>query len=104
MADQEPSVPLWMFLTLMGALGTLLVTIGGIIGLVLRSIVQALRDHAREDVVRAERLAVTESEVKTIKSELGDRKSGIRGWLHELANEITPRSMRRQQDERERKE
>jgi hypothetical protein len=101
MPDQEPSVPLWMLLTLLGALGTLLTLIGGIVGLVLRTIIKSMREHAKEDVQRAERLAVAENDIKKINAEIGDRKSGIRGWLHELANEITPRSIRRQQEERD---
>jgi hypothetical protein len=99
--EQEPNVPLWMFLTLLGALGSLLTAIGAIGAFALRSLMTALRDHAKEDIVRAERQAVTENEVKRVIAEIGDRKTGIRGWLHELANEITPRSLRRQEGERD---
>lgn len=99
--EQEPSIPLWMFLTLLGALGTLLTALGAVVAVALRSIISALRDHTREDILRAERLAVTENDVKRITAEIGDRKSGIRGWLHEIANELTPASLRRQQQERD---
>lgn len=92
--QQLASVPAWLFLAVLGALGT-------IVWFAIRMFVVALREHAKEDVETRERVAVLESEMKGVKAEIGDRKSGIRGWLHELANELTPRSIRRQLEDRD---
>lgn len=85
-----PSVPLWVLMTALGALGTL-ITVG----------IYMIASHFREDHLRAERLAVAENEIKNVKAEIGDRKSGIRGWLHELANDISPYIIRKQGERKE---
>jgi hypothetical protein len=80
-------VPLWVFMVLLGALGTLL-SIG--IAMIVR--------HFHDDQRRAVRLAVVESDVKGIKAELGDHDSGLRGWLHQIAGDISPYIIRKQDD------
>ena len=96
--SEEPNVPLWMFLTLLGAVGSLLATLGTVVAIALRWIIAAMRDHSKEDVQRAERLAVAERDIKRMDAEIGDRRSGIRGWLHELANDISPYIIRKQSE------
>lgn len=86
----ESSVPLWVLLLVLGALGSLVM-----LGLAL------MVAHFKRDQETRERVAVHDQQIKVINAEIGDRKSGIRGWLHELANEITPRSIKRQQQERD---
>lgn len=99
--EPESNVPLWMFLTLLGAVGSLLGLLGTVVAFALRSIIAALRDHAKEDMKRAEDLAVAKNDIKRIEAEIGDRKSGIRGWLHELANDISPYIVKRQREDRD---
>lgn len=82
-------IPLWAFMVLLGALGALL-SIG--IAMIVR--------HFRDDQLRAERLAVVEHDVQGIKSELGDHDSGLRGWLHRIASDISPYILKRQHEDK----
>lgn len=86
----DPAIPLWVLMLALGALGTLL-TVG----------IYMVVGHFREDQKRAERLAVVESDVKKIHAEIGDHDSGIRGWLHRLASDISPYIIRRQHEDRD---
>lgn len=61
-------------------------------------------DHRGDQIKLHERTAVNESELKRLNEEIGGHDSGIRGWLHELSNAVSPRFIRRQQRRRERDE
>ncbi len=71
--------PGWIWLAFIGIVITLLVAL---LGLLLNHISQCSKFH--------ERLAAMESEVRSIKAEIGDHDTGIRGNLHRLRNEVSP--------------
>ena len=85
----DTTVVLWLF----GALIS-------VMSLVLAGICGWIAHHSRDcrdyRVKAAEQAGETRSDLRQVKAELGDRRSGIRGWLHELANDISPYITRKQ--------
>lgn len=57
---------------------------------------QRLERHISEDNKVHEQIAVNSAEIKRLTNEIGDRTSGIRGWLHNLANDVSPYIIRKQ--------
>lgn len=62
----------------------------GIIITLLVAIIGWLLYHSSQCSAFHERMARLESEVSSIKTEVGDHESGIRGNLHDLRNQISP--------------
>lgn len=64
-----------------------------------------LEDHIGEDRKVHEQAAVNSavnaSEIRSIKAEIGDHNTGLRGWLHKLSNDISPYIIRRQHEDRD---
>jgi len=47
-------------------------------------------DHRADQIRLSERTAVNESEIRRLKEDIGDHGSGLRGWLHSIANATSP--------------
>lgn len=47
-------------------------------------------DHRDDKIKLHERVAVNESEIERVKVEIGDHGTGLRGWLHTIANQVNP--------------
>jgi hypothetical protein len=64
------------------AIGIVITLLVALLGLLLNHISQCSRFH--------ERLAKMEAEMQSVKAEIGNHETGIRGNLHELRNQISP--------------
>lgn len=64
------------------ALGVIITLLVALLGLLLNHLSKCSAQH--------ERTARLESEVKSLKEEIGDHNSGIRGNVHDLRNRVMP--------------
>jgi hypothetical protein len=64
------------------AIGIIITLLVALLGLLLNHISQCSRFH--------ERLAKMEAEMLTVKHEIGDHGSGLRGSMHDLRDRMTP--------------
>lgn len=59
-----------------------------------------LEEHIKEDREVHEQgavdSAVNAADIKRIKEDIGDHSSGLRGWVHQIANDISPYIIRKQ--------